>query len=243
MHLTHKAGLALALLTAGGFAAPSAHAQAFNAAQDFSATNNPNGVWSYGYETTLGATLNLYTNHFDPASNTKGWNDPIALGVPAIWENFGTSPEAFADVIAVPGQLDFHPGPDDEFSVVRFTAPTAGLYDLNVGFAPVTTNGTTTDVHILQNGASLFSGLVTGTYSAPTSAPSFTGVLTLQPGDTVDFAVGYGTNGNFYDDSTGFTGGVNPVPEASSEVSLGLLLLLSLGGVAVSRRRKTDAAR
>jgi len=35
----------------------------------------------------------------------------------------------------------------------------------------------------------------------------------------------------------------SPVPEASSFVSLGLLLLLGLGGVAVSRRRKAGAAR
>lgn len=34
----------------------------------------------------------------------------------------------------------------------------------------------------------------------------------------------------------------NPVPEASSVVSLGLLLLLGLGGMVVSRRRKADAA-
>ena len=35
----------------------------------------------------------------------------------------------------------------------------------------------------------------------------------------------------------------NPVPEASSVVSLGLMLLLGLGGVAVSRRRKAGVAR
>ena len=245
MQFKSFAGLALALLAVGGFSAPrSASAQAFNAAQDFSATNNPNGVWSYGYETTLGATLNLYTNQYTATTNTKGWNQNISLDVPVVQKNFSNAQDNFRDIVLQPGQLMFHPGPNDEFSIVRFTAPTASLYTLNVGFTPVTTDGTTTDVHILDNGTSLFSGLVTGTYNAPTSVPSFSSVLNLKQGDIVDFAVGYGTNGNFYDDSTGFSATFNaPVPEVSSFVSLGLLLLLSLGGIAISRRRKAGAAR
>ena len=48
--------------------------------------------------------------------------------------------------------------------------------------------------------------------------------------------------GAFYLDDISVTA-ASPVPEASSVVSLGLLLLLGLGGVAVSRRRKAGAAR
>jgi hypothetical protein len=35
----------------------------FNAAADFSATKNPNGVWSYGWSPTLGGTFVLDADH------------------------------------------------------------------------------------------------------------------------------------------------------------------------------------
>jgi hypothetical protein len=33
----------------------------YDVAQDFSIASNPNGVWTYGYETTLGGPLTLYS--------------------------------------------------------------------------------------------------------------------------------------------------------------------------------------
>jgi hypothetical protein len=33
----------------------------YDAVKDFSIQSNPNGVWSYGWESTLGSMLNLYT--------------------------------------------------------------------------------------------------------------------------------------------------------------------------------------
>ena len=47
----------------------------------------------------------------------------------------------------------------------------------------------------------------------------------------------------FFLDDISVTDAGAPVPEASSFVSLGLLLLLGLGGIAVSRRRREGAAR
>ena len=37
-----------------------AQAVVYDAAKDFSVASNPNGVWSYGYETSLGSNLQLY---------------------------------------------------------------------------------------------------------------------------------------------------------------------------------------
>ena len=70
--------------------------------------------------------------------------------------------------------------------------------------------------------------------------------LALTKGDTLDFVVGYG-NGNYFYDSTGLSAKVTdmnaPVPEASTTVSLGLLLYLGIGGLVVSaRRRKARSA-
>lgn len=242
--LRHTApALGLALLAVGLTAARPAAAQTYDAAGDFSASSNPNGVWSYGYENTLGGPLNLYTTQFAPTATTSGWNDNISADVPMVIKNFGSSPDSgFADLVLQPGQLAFHPGPQDQFSIVRFTAAQGGLYNLTSSFVPVTTDGTTTDVHVLKNGTSLFDGSVSGTYNAPHGA-AYSDAFSLNAGDTVEFAVGYGANGNYNSDSTGLAATLTaaPVPEASTTVSLGLMLALGLGAVAVARRRKSVA--
>ena len=235
--------LGLVLLTAGLAARPAA-AQTYDAAGDFSATMNPNGVWSYGYENTLGGPLNLYTAQFNPTTDIAGWNNNIASDVPLVMKNFGTTTDSsFADIVLQPGQLAFHPGPSGQFSVVRFTAAQDGLFSLVSGFVPVTTDGTTTDVHVLENGLSVFDGNVSGTYNDSGGTSYNDGALILSAGETVDFAVGYGTDGNFYQDATGLSATLTPapVPEASTTVSLGLMLALGLGAAAVARRRKTVA--
>ncbi len=65
----------------------------------------------------------------------------------------------------------------------------------------------------------------------------------FQPGlNTLDFIVlddGQGATGLRVDS---FSGNANPVPEASSTVSLGLLLALGLGGVFAARRKRAVAA-
>ena len=68
---------------------------------------------------------------------------------------------------------------------------------------------------------------------------NFTAVAT-GPSSILTFAVP--SRGFFWLDDLSVTAAA-PVPEASSVVSLGLLLLLGLGGVAVSRWRKAGAAR
>ena len=233
-------------LLALGLAALPAAAQTYDAAADFSAVNNANGVWSYGYEDTLGSSLNLFTDQFAPTATTSGWNKNIQYSVPMVIKNSGAAPDSgFADLVIAPGQLVFHPGPQDQFGVVRFTASQSGLYTLNSSFVPVTTDGTTTDVHVLENGVSLFDGLVTGTYNAPHGTSFGPSALSLNAGDTVDFAVGYGANQNFYSDSTGLSATLTrsdaPVPEASTTVSLGLMLALGLGAAVIARRKKSVA--
>jgi hypothetical protein len=63
----------------------SAQATTWDLANDFSATSNPYGAWTYGYEQTFNGSLIKYTN---PA-----WNDPTnnVLGTPALWKNTGST--------------------------------------------------------------------------------------------------------------------------------------------------------
>src|SRR5439155_10367324 len=76
----------------------------------------------------------------------------------------------------------------------------AGQVSLREAFSGLDFFGpTSTDVHVLQDGSVLFNGSVT----AFGAGPSFTATRTVLAGDTIDIAVGYGSDGTFTCDTTG----------------------------------------
>jgi hypothetical protein len=107
------------------------------------------------------------------------------------------------------GEVSLHPGGAGEFSILRFLAPSAGTYQLTVSFRGIDHQGATSDVHVLANNTSLFSAQLTGFHSPA----SFSTTLTLAQNDTIDFAVGYGSNVNYFQDSTGISAVMTIVPE------------------------------
>src|SRR5262249_17228389 len=141
--------------------------------------------------------------------------------LPAVFHN-GTDHVVTSETITVqPGQLAYHPGSSGQFSVVRFTAPNDGAYSLASAFSPVDSLATT-DVHVLLNNVSVFDGAVQG----PSTSASVDHQFTLHTGDTLDFKVGYGSNHNFLNDSTGLSAVLTlSVPEPSGFVTLGFGLL------------------
>ena len=130
-----------------------------------------------------------------------------------------------------------HPGPQDQYSVIRFTAPSAGTYQLATSFYGLDFVGpTTTDVHVLLDGTSLFNGEVDGFGAG--SGPSFRSNLKLLQGDTVDFAVGFGSNGTYFNDSTGITATLAVgIPEPASLILLSIGIA-GLGVLAVNRKNR-----
>jgi hypothetical protein len=97
--------------------------------------------------------------------------------------------------------LNLHPGPSGEQSTVRWTAPSAGTYQVKGRFQGIDTGGTTTNVRILYKGVQVQSGSVNGYGSQAT----YDFALLVVAGDTIDFVVGYGSNNTYNSDSTGLT--------------------------------------
>ena len=101
-----KIAIALAL---SPFAIAPAQALTFDAATDFSLTNNPNGVWSYGYSSTLGGVFNLYPDKGN-ISGLDYWRDNtiVSAGVPNVAHN-GTTNTVTAIPCCqwLPGQLSW----------------------------------------------------------------------------------------------------------------------------------------
>ena len=98
-----------------------------------------------------------------------------------------------------PGRLSLHPGPKGEYSVVRWTAPGAGVHAVKAAFLSIDP-AATTDVYVLHNGRPLFEGLIN--LAGKPSRAEYAGNVNVAKGDTLDFAVGFG-NATHSSDSTG----------------------------------------
>ncbi|GAB4134177.1 MAG: hypothetical protein Kow0040_17500 [Thermogutta sp.] len=113
--------------------------------------------------------------------------------------NLGPNAYRMAAIEWAPGRLSFHPGPDGQFSVIRFTAPKSGEYRVQARFLAIDRE-TTTSVHVLAGDRSVFAGKLRLDGAEPEAR--YEGTVALQAGATLDFAVGYG-NGSYICDSTG----------------------------------------
>ncbi|MBP0021345.1 MAG: hypothetical protein J7647_27795 [Cyanobacteria bacterium SBLK] len=220
-----------------GAMAARARASSFNAADDFSITDNPNGAWQYGWSESLGSTFNLLDGGSLASPTVEHWQAPDgqATGFNSfMMHNLLDEVNLFFETISLePNQLALHPGENGAYSVLRWVAPETGNYSLSGVFTGQDMDDrTTSDVHILYNGVSLFSNFVNGSGAA--SAQSFTTTQLFQAGDVIDFAVGYGANQDWSYDSTGLdatieTVSTEPVPEPSVISGLALLALVASG--------------
>ena len=136
----------------------------------------------------------------DPLAGLCGWSSSGLGGSdPCVTHNPTPKTRSLAEVRWEPGRLAFHPGPKGEYSVVRFTASQAGQYTVRAQFLAIDKR-TTTDVHVLHRGRSMFDGMIRAQDDKISAACDEQ--LTLVKGDTLDFVVGWG-NGAHICDSTG----------------------------------------
>jgi len=117
---------------------------------------------------------------------------------PNVSRNATNRPIAALGITWAPGQLALHPGPNGEFSAVRWMCDETGEHEVSAEFAGIAGEATT-DVHVLRNGRALHSGFINLRGNPGTNA--FALRLPLAAGDRLDFVVGFG-NGNYGGDTT-----------------------------------------
>jgi hypothetical protein len=222
--------------------APPVAATTWNVTADFPGTvfpgtaPNPNGVWSYGYETSLGGTFSPFTtgNYDSNLNNSPYWN--TGSGNPDVWKNLGTT----TNYGVQSGELALHPGglfsgSDKPFAVVRWTAPTDIPADSTITISGAFGAGDTGGVsyYILYDNVS--SSPLPFEYINESNTKSFNLTRTVSAGDTIEFIVGPDSNGSNYAGNTplSVTIGLSSVPLPGAVWLLGSGLL----GLAGLRRK------
>jgi len=173
---------------------------------DFSISSNPNGQWTYGYKTSLTSQLQLLTDRTAHKLILGAYLDAVqSPSLSSVGFYFNPSDSTvFLDGSTeyLPRMLGWHPGPNGEFAIARYTINQSGFFQIDASFAGASKYRatTTTDVHVLKNGAELASYYVEG-YGAA-SEQTFHSELYLNSGDIIDFALGYGRNHDWAYDTT-----------------------------------------
>jgi hypothetical protein len=180
--------------------------------ESIAANANPNGPWSYGYRASAASSefTPLPSSGVEEIWRTVGgdvqgwWLEP-ARGVdhtpPWVLKNMGTAIVSstfhpFSSGTLTPGAMCVHPADGARaYVVVRWTAPAPGSYSIDAVFTGLDSYGATTDVHVVINGRDLFAGDIRGGLKAPTNVATYSKTISVATGDTIDFAVGPGSNG------------------------------------------------
>lgn len=123
---------------------------------------------------------------------------------PCVFYNPSDRPVDLHGIHWAPRSVAFHPGPKGEYSDIRYAAPVAGDYRIQAAFTGIDEK-TTTDVHVLASGKSLFDSFIL--LEGHGRNESFSGTVHLAAGESINFVVGYG-NGEYYYDSTGLNASV-----------------------------------
>jgi hypothetical protein len=174
----------------------------WNAAQQFDLASNPatNNPWSYGYSDGLSGTFTLLTIQDNMYGSTPGWARTSSWGdwgYPRFYKNVADSPFDFETLHVPAGALIGLCGIQGSYAVLRWTAPTAGTFNIEAAFTPVVAwlqqnNSIGPDVSLVVQSQSLFhEDLMYGT------TVTVARQVQLAAGDAVDVAMGPGSDGYF----------------------------------------------
>lgn len=208
---------------------PSSH---YDNANDFSAAQNPNGVWSYGYSLDVGTSFNAFTASAS-VSGMQGWytQAPADYFLSAVYRNASTNLFSAAGVTVAGLEAGFLPG-RDSLAIYRFTAPSAGSYSVEALFFTQHGAPSGVNVFVLKNGSTqLFTAPVTLNQSSAYWSDS----VALAAGGTLDFAVDNAGAFEYQRGATGLGVQIAAVPEPHTYALFGVGL--GLVGMALRRRR------
>ncbi len=196
----------------------------FNPSRDFSASENPTGVWGYGWKGALDGAFTLSpVAHVASSDNgvlINGWAANQQYGLPALYINTNASTAVIGggQAILPTGTLWVHPGWDgqpENFGVLRFTAPSNANYRVAVTADSLYTGYLSgdTDFHVVAQGVEVFAQWLPATTGA-----AYDGIVTLQAGETVDLAVGRGADHHSYGAGLKIAALITPTTNAASAV-------------------------
>jgi hypothetical protein len=214
----------------------------YNAVADFSLSGNPNGQWSYFYDTGSGPQLMTQAiASFDGVAGVDAWFN--GLNVP---HASGTLKNTTASTVTLRGTEVLPPnllGMDAEINksdITRWTAPSAGTWSISGLFQGIDIDEHSHTVEILENSTTML--LAPTTISSYGQTVNFSADVSLAAGATIDFIVNGATVVS--DLSTGLSATIQSasVPEPSSLV-LGLMASVACGSLYWRRRRSRDAGR
>ena len=203
----------------------------FDLSSDFSFHDNPtrtspNKVWQYGYSETNSLAPNQFRvdtqsdrtdMQCDPTGSIGFWHPAANHGpgpgyYPYVAYNTTKQTQVGCKGWAVrPGEVAMEASNSGQYSLVRFTAPAAGTYEVSAQFEGIHYGLSTTDVHVLHNGTSLFDADIDGYGGDPgfhkvegaSPTANYSGQVELKANDTVTFAVGFGKDKTNSGDTTG----------------------------------------
>jgi hypothetical protein len=237
----------LVLASAGEPIAASAGSLTYDAVADFNTTGVQSaGAWAYGTETAINGAFTLFPNFAaircsqDPipclpssASLDTYYYDQVATGPAVVSNNSGgTITFPVNPALIFPGNvLGLGPGSTSlgtpAFTVVRWTAPESGEYNIS-GFME-NLQAATTDQYVYVDGVQKFSDTYNGSLALQQEQFSFSNVF-LTGGGTVDFLVDSGGDfSNQGDDVLGLSATITsatPEPGSLGLLTLGIIVVV-----------------
>jgi hypothetical protein len=166
-------------------------------ARDFSASSNPAGPWTWGWMPSIAEGFKLATGNYPSAAHVDRWTGD---GEATLYMNRTARVQTSGTGVFMPGQLTLHPGRHGQLAAVRWTAARTGIVRVEATFTRRDyAYPTTSTAWVLRQGREVFKAEL----NAHRSRAGFGSLVSVRAGATLDFAVGFGANGNWAGDSTG----------------------------------------